>query len=100
MMGSVPADQLDWLKFDKTAIILTPGEAEKITISNNGNGLRTLLLLGSLAGVEAKMDHSDLQSGENAVLTLLANKDAKGGVLMMAISQTAETFNVQISIKK
>ena len=98
--GAVPAAALNLVKIDKTSVKLTPGKIEKITFTNTAPDARGILMLGAIAGVEAKLDHTELKPGDSAVLTIQAGKDAKSGILNFVILQTAEVLPIQISIGK
>ena len=98
--GGVPPEARDLVKLDKTSVSLTSGGMEKVTFSNTAPDGRTLLMLGGIPGVEAKLDRTGLKPGESAVLTLQAAKDAKDGVLNIVIPQTAEIIAIRVSIRK
>jgi hypothetical protein len=98
--GGVPPEAMGHVKLDHTSITLKPGQTETVTFSNEGSESRNLLPLGTLAGIDTKIDHADLPGGGRAVLTVHAGKDAKSGVLSFVIPQTAEMFSVQVSVEK
>ncbi|MGD0774140.1 MAG: hypothetical protein ABSC05_15090 [Candidatus Solibacter sp.] len=86
------------IQLDKNSVRLKPGESAEVTISNGAPGLTSLLLPGTLSGVEAKLDRSVLQVGGKAVLTLRAAKGAKSGVLNVQVEQTLQLLPIQITI--
>jgi hypothetical protein len=99
MPGAVPAQALGLFKPDKSAVSLSAGTPAKITFSNTAADARSIILLGGLAGVEAKFDRTEVRPGQSAVLTLQAGKDAKGGTLNLVIPQTAEMLTIQVTVK-
>jgi hypothetical protein len=98
MPGMVPQEALGLIKPDKTTASLNGEKPDTITFSNSATDGRSLMLLGGLAGVEAKFDHTDVAPGKTAVLTLKAAKDAKSGSLLIVVPQTAEMFRIQVKI--
>ena len=97
--GAVPESARRKILPDKTAVTLSAGKTETVTFTNSGDDGRTLMLLGGLPGVEAKLDRAEVAAGQTAVLTLRAGKDAIDGVLHFAIPQTSEMLDITISIK-
>lgn len=98
--GGVPPEAMGHVKLDRTSVTLKPGQTETVTFSNAGADSRSLLPLGTVAGLETKLDRGEVPGGGRAVLTVHAGKDAKSGVLSFVIPQTAEMFSVQVSIEK
>ena len=98
--GGVPPEAMGHVKLDHTSVTLKPGQTETVTFSNDGSDSRNLLPLGTVAGLETKLDRAELPGGGKAVLTVHAGKDAKSGVLSFVIPQTAELFSVHVSIEK
>ena len=98
--GGVPAEAMGHVKLDHTSVTLKPGQTETVTFSNEGSDSRNLLPLGTVAGLETRLDRADLPGGGRAVLTVHAGKEAKSGVLSFVIPQTAELFSVQVTIEK
>jgi hypothetical protein len=99
IQGAIPAEMMDKIKPDKTEIILSAGKSEKITFANSAGDVRSLMVLGGVPGVTAKLDHPDVKGGEKAELTLEAGKDAKDGVFRLAVPQTGEVFSIKIVVK-
>ena len=97
--GAVPAEMRDKIKPDKTEIVLIPGKADKVTFENRGFTPLSIMMLGTAAGVTAKVDHPDVKPGESTTITLEASKDGKDGVLRVVVPQTGEVFSIQISVK-
>lgn len=100
MPGAGPPAPAGHLKPDHDSITLAPDESGTVTFTNSGESFRDMLMLGSLPGIEAKLDHTRVQPGRQAVLTLKAGSDAKGGVLKFVIPQTAEMLTVQVKIQQ
>jgi len=97
--GAIPSEMLDKIKPDRSDIALAVGKPAKITFANSAPDLRSLMLLGAMGGVAAKFDHTDVQPGQSAELTLEAGKDAKDGVLRIAIPQTGELITIRVFVK-
>lgn len=97
--GGVPPSALNKVKPDKLKVVLKPGESDTVTFKNSGEDLRSLMMLGGVAGVEAKFNRVDLNSGEDAVLTFTASKDAKTGMLNIVVPQTGEMMVIQVMVK-
>ena len=100
MPGAGPPAPAGHFKADRASITLTPDKPGTVTFTNSGDSFRDILILGNLPGVETKLDRTRVQAGENAVLTLKAGSDAKGGVLKFVIPQTAEMLAVQVKIEQ
>lgn len=87
------------VKADKTSVSLKAGESEQVTITNGALGTMNISLMGSVTGVEVKLDRTVLNTGEKAVLTLQAGIDAKPGVLSIQVEQTNQVIPIQVAIK-
>ena len=98
--GGVPPEAMGHVKLDHASITVKPGQTKTVTFSNEGSDSRNLLPLGTIAGIETKLDRADLPGGGRAVLSIHAGKDAKSGALSFVIPQTAEMFSVQVSVEK
>jgi hypothetical protein len=97
--GAVPPSALNKVKPDKLKVVLKPGESDTVTFKNSGADQRSLMMLGGVAGVEAKFNRVDLNGGEDAVLTFSASKDAKTGMLNIVVPQTGEMMVIQVVVK-
>jgi hypothetical protein len=86
-------------KTDKDSVELSPGSAADVTISNGSPGPMTVQVLGALAGIEAKLDRTQVKAGERAVLTLRAGKDAQSGTLQVRIDPIGKIIPIQVSVK-
>lgn len=100
MPGAAPPAPAGHFKADHDSITLTPDESGTVTFTNSGDSFRDVLIVGSVPGVEAKLDRTRVQAGKEAVLTLHAGSDAKSGVLKFVIPQSAEMLTVQVKIKQ
>jgi|ERR1039458_2406317 hypothetical protein len=87
------------VKADKASVTLMAGESEQVTITNSAPGAMNISLMGSVPGVEVKLDRTVLNTGEKAVLTLQAGNDAKPGVLSIQVEQTNQVIPIQVGIK-
>jgi hypothetical protein len=86
-------------KADKDSVDLPAGGIEKVTISNGSPGSMTVQLLGSLTGIEAKFDQTQVKAGERAVLTLHASEKAKSGTLQLRIDPVGKIIAIRVSVK-
>jgi hypothetical protein len=87
------------VKADKASVTLKAGESEQVTITNNAPGAMNISLMGSVPGVEVKLDRTVLNTGEKAVLTVRAGDDAKPGVLSIQVEQTNQVIPIQVAIR-
>jgi len=81
---------------DKTEVKLPAGGSEKITIANGSDGPISLEYGFPLAGVDAKLDRTDVGRGEKAVLTLTAGKSPASGVYSLRVMPTNEAIRIQV----
>jgi hypothetical protein len=96
---TIPDSIFKQAKADKESVSLKAGESGQVTITNNAPGVMNLSLVGSVAGVDVKLDRTVLKAGEKAVLTLRAGDDAKPGVLSIQVEQTNEIIPIQVTIQ-
>lgn len=96
---TVPDSIYKQVKADKTSVSLKAGESEQVTITNSALGTINISLMGSVPGVEVKLDRTVLNTGEKAVLTLQAGADAKPGVLSIQVEQTNQVIPIQVAVK-
>ena len=87
------------VKADKASVALKAGESDQVTITNSAPGAMNISLMGSVPGVEVKLDRTVLNTGEKAVLTMRAGADAKPGVLSIQVEQTNQVIPIQVGIK-
>jgi hypothetical protein len=96
---TVPDSFYKQVKADKASVTLKVGESEQVTITNSAPGAMNISLMGSVPGVEVKLDRTVLNAGEKAVLTVRAAYDAKPGVLSIKVEQTNQVIPIQVAIK-
>lgn len=104
--GGLPAaipDNADFVmslvKADKDSVSLKPGQSEKVTIRNGAPGIMDISLVGTIPGVEAKLDHANLKVGDQAVLTLQAGDGAKSGLVSIKVEQTGQVIPITVSVQ-
>jgi len=86
-------------KADKESVTLPPGSTEKVTISNGSPGSMTVQLLGTLPGIDAKLDQTQVKAGDRAVLTLHAGEGAKSGTLQLRLDPVGKIIPIQVAVK-
>lgn len=86
-------------KADKDSVTLAPGGTAQVTISNGSPGSMAVKVLGTLAGVEAKLDPVQVKAGDQAVLTLHAGEGAKSGTLKLRIDPIGKIIPIEVSVK-
>jgi hypothetical protein len=96
---SVPDFIYKQVKADKASVTLKAGESERVTITNGASGAMNISLLGTVPGVEVKLDRTVLNTGEKAVLTVRADSGAKSGVLTIQVEQTNQVIPIQVAIQ-
>jgi len=103
--GPLPAaisDNTDFVlklvKADKEQVELKPGMSEKVIITNSAPGNMDLTIEGELPGVEAKLDHTQLKIGDQAVLTLKGGDVPQAGLLTIRVQQTGLVIPIQVVI--
>jgi hypothetical protein len=96
---TVPTSMVKQVKADKESVGLKTGESGEVTITNSAPGVMNISLVGSVPGVDVKLDRATLNAGEKAVLTLRAGDRAKPGVLNIRVEQTNQVIPIQVVIK-
>lgn len=84
---------------DKAAVTLRGNEQQEVTISNSAPGQVTISLLGSLPGVEAKLDRAVIGQGQRAILTFRIAGAAKAGVVSIHVEQSGQVIPIQVSVE-
>ena len=59
-----------------------------------------LAIEGQIPGVEAKLDHTQMKMGDQAVLTLKGGDNPQAGVLTIRVQQTGLGIPIQVVIAK
>ena len=93
-----PNFALGKLMIEKQEIKLAAGGTEKITITNGSPGPIRLEYGYPLSGIEAKLDRSEVNKGEKAVLTLTAGKEPAGGFYYLRIMPTGEAIRINVQV--
>ncbi len=84
---------------DRDAVTLKPGQTEKVILANSAPGPVDISLIDRLPGVEATLDHRNVQSGGKAILTLKAADGARSGTLNIRVEQTGVILPIQITVQ-
>jgi hypothetical protein len=84
---------------DKESVSLKAGESEQVTITNSAPGIVNISLVGSVPGVEVKLDRTALNAGGKAMLALRAGNGAKPGTLSIQVEQTNQIIPIQVAIR-
>lgn len=84
---------------DKTSLQLRPGASDRVSISNGAPGPLSIALIGSVPGVDVKLDRVDIRPGEKATLTFRAGENAKPGTVTIRVEQSNQIIPIQIEIQ-
>jgi hypothetical protein len=84
------------LHLDKPEIRLAPGLVETVTVGNYSAGPVTLELGYPSPGIDAKLDRTELDKGDKAILTLTAGKEPHGGFFYLRVIPTGEVLRIQV----
>jgi len=101
-MSSIPTLEQFYASFkaDRESVTLQPGgDAEQILISNGSPGSMSVHFMNELAGIDAKVEHTTVQTGEKAVLRLKAAPGAKPGTLEVRIDPVGKIIPIQVAVK-
>jgi len=95
-----PVDQFyAAFKADKDSVTLQPGGTEQVVISNGSPGPMTVRVMGAISGIEAKLDQTQVKTGDKAVLSLHAGPGAKSGTIQVHIDPVGKVIPIQVSVK-
>lgn len=97
--GPVAPEALHHVKFEPGEITLQVGASARIKVANDAEDLRQLMVLGQLAGIEAKLESSNVKGGDSTILNLKATEGAKSGTLNVVVATTGEMLSLPITIK-
>jgi hypothetical protein len=99
--GAIPtvAQFYAMFKVDKEAVTLSPGGSEQIVITNGSPGPMGVQLVGTVPGIEAKIDESQVKPGGKTTLTLHAGPDAKSGTLQLRFEPVAKVTPITVTVK-
>lgn len=84
---------------DRAAVTLKGNEPQEVTIASTAPGQVNISLLGTLPGVEAKLDRAVIGQGEKAILTLRIAGTAKAGVVSIHVEQSGQVIPIQVSVE-
>ncbi len=98
-LGPVAPEALHHVKFEPAEVTLQAGGSAKVKISNDAEDVRSLMVLGQLAGIEAKLESTNVKGGESTSLNLKAAEGAKSGTLNVVVVSTGEMLALPITIK-
>lgn len=90
---------MNLVKADTRSVQLKAGGSAQVTITNTARGPMNLAVEQKPAGIEATLDHDQLQAGEKAVLTVKAGENAKGGTVAVRVRQTSELIPIAVTIQ-
>ncbi|MGA2271773.1 MAG: hypothetical protein ABSH44_25200 [Bryobacteraceae bacterium] len=96
---TVPDSIYHQVTVDKESVSLKAGESEQVTITNSAPGIVNISLVGSVPGVEVKLDRTALNAGGKAMLALRAGNGAKPGTLSIQVEQTNQIIPIQVAIR-
>jgi hypothetical protein len=94
-----PGFALGKITADKKVVNLKAGESASVTLTNSATGLMSISLVGSISGVEVKLDRVNLTAGERALVSLRTTDAAKSGTLSIQVDQTNEVIPIQVNIE-
>lgn len=97
--GDVAPEALHHVKLEKSEIAIRAGGSAQVKISNDADDTRQLMVLGQLAGIEAKLEAPTVKGNASINLNLKATEGAKSGVLNIVVATTGEMLPVQITVK-
>jgi hypothetical protein len=83
------------VKADKSKVELEVGGSVEVLLTNQAQGVMTVALFNKLAGLQAKLDRSQLKAGEKAVLTLTAI-EKPNGTLQLRVDQTNQIIPIEV----
>jgi len=87
------------IEIDKPEIKLLPGATENIKITSGLAGPVTLQPGYPLKGIETKLDHPGLGTGETTILTLTAGPNPTAGTLYLQVLPTGHTLEIKVDVK-
>jgi hypothetical protein len=95
----LPAFVLKQVKPDKESVALKPGQSAEVTFTNHAPGQMTLTIDSKPAGVDVKIQRSEIPAGGTSVVVISAGKGAKAGTVGLRVVQTAEVVPIQVRLK-
>ncbi len=98
-IGKVSEEALHHVKLEPATVTMKAGASAKVKISNDAGDARQLMLLGGLAGIDAKLDSAVVKGGESTTLNLKASEAAKSATLNVVVVTTGEMLPLAITIQ-
>lgn len=98
-LPTTPDFALNKITADKKVVNLKAGESAQVTLTNRASGLMSISLVGSISGVEVKLDRVNLSAGESALVSLRTTDAAKSGTLSIQVNETNEIIPIQVNIQ-
>lgn len=99
VLPTTPDFALGKITADKKVLNLKAGESAEVKLTNHASGVMGISLLGSISGVEVKLDRVNLSAGEKALVSLRTTDGAKSGTLSIQVEQTNEVIPIQVNIQ-
>ena len=90
---------MNLVKADTQSLKLKEGDSARVTIANTARGPMHISVEQRPRGVEAVLDHADLDAGAKAVLTVRATAGAKAGTIELRVLQTRELIPIAVAIE-
>ena len=87
------------VKPETRSVVLKPGASAQVVIDNTARGVMSIAIERRPPGIEATLDHTDLDAGAKAVLTLKAAPNAKSGTVTIRVVQTSEHLPIAVTIQ-
>lgn len=87
------------VKVDRESVTVKPGESQEISIANSAPGMMKVTISGKVAGVDAKLDHSEIKPGERVILTVHAGDDAKSGTFDVRVDPTGQVIPIHVTVQ-
>jgi len=97
-VGAVSPEALHHVKMDMSALTLQVGGSAKVTISNDAQDARQIMLLGQLAGIEPKLESNTVKAGGSTTLNVKAITGAKSATLNLVVVDTGEMLSLPITV--
>jgi hypothetical protein len=87
------------VQMDKSNVRISAGGTQKVTIANGSTGTISLEYGYPLGGIQAKLDRTEVNRGEKAVLTLTAGKEPTGGTYYVRVMPTGESLVINVVVQ-
>ena len=87
------------VKIDKTEVSLAPGASTQVTISNGMPGPIVLVARTTAPEIEVRVDHSQVNAGEHAVVAIHAKPGAASGTVEIQVQPTGQILAVKTTVQ-